>query len=496
MVYNSEQSSVNFLSENGKDIKISAMLTKKPNMRKIFCAFLLSIFFLTLFCFVCSSPCIAGEGHYKKIRSKVNKIDHGYSIPLQDGRLFFTSSATIYNPVTNEIVEGSPGLKNFGMEHAHLGARALGMYNDFTSYPETQLKNGNILYINTYWTNFFSIEDAVPSLILEEFGLYNVFIEKLELHYPSYRGLKYFTFDRQLKIIKDVYERERDPQDLKLFEQGLSIFRNSRYVYEYNIQTNKFIKKGALRSIGYDNSFRKLIPLSNGKVAICMPKTVEIYDPETGNLDLIELSLKPTSLEFISKTKDEKLVYVVRNIKYNNNNNKENTIFKIIYIDLENKKVQISNKEHIFGWYTDQSKAELDLGDGRYIFGLYIHKQTEINPWYDSRPKYKAVYLIDFNKDEIKYLGTLKLPRFRGSCVRLDDKKIMFVGGADSNWRYSKPVLNAEILDIETGESVITQKNNVSAFGPELYKLKDGRILIRTSGGLKLYVPKNWKKEK
>ena len=72
----------------------------------------------------------------------------------------------------------------------------------------------------------------------------------------------------------------------------------------------------------------------------------------------------------------------------------------------------------------------------------------------------------------------------------------MFVGGADSDWRYSKPVLNAEILDIETGESVITQKNNVSAFGPELYKLKDGRILIRTSGGLKLYVPKNWKKEK
>lgn len=88
MVYNSEQSSVNFLSENEKDSKNSAMLTKKPNMRMIFCAFLLSIFFLTLFCFVCSSPCIAGEGHYKKIRSKVNKIDHGVSIPLQDGRLF------------------------------------------------------------------------------------------------------------------------------------------------------------------------------------------------------------------------------------------------------------------------------------------------------------------------------------------------------------------------------------------------------------------------
>ena len=44
MVYNSEQSSVNFLSENEKDSKNSAMLTKKPNMRKIFCAFLLSIY--------------------------------------------------------------------------------------------------------------------------------------------------------------------------------------------------------------------------------------------------------------------------------------------------------------------------------------------------------------------------------------------------------------------------------------------------------------------
>lgn len=509
MVYNSEQSSANFLSENRKDSKNSAMLTKNPNMRKIFCAFLLSIFFLTLFCFVCSSPCIAGEGHYKKLNVKHKTHINNDCIFLQDDRVFFPASASIYNPVTNEFTEGSYNEKRFGMNDTFLWwSQGPNLKGDNYSPRAIQLKNGNILYVNvSLWASIPDKYEKLPDLILYYFNIEPEF-NKIKEKYPIYcRYWDNYSFDKKVNIIRELFQN--NPQNLNVFERGLSVHEESKYVWEYNIKTKKFIKKGSIHNLfrGKWNPFQKLIPLSNGKVAICMRNTVEIYDPETGKIDSLELDdgnwKKFLNTRIISKTKDKKLVYVVT---YKKDKHEIYPISKdklrIIYIDLENKKVQESNKEHDFGYDgLTGLQPEVDLEDGRYIFSTIRADKNYI--WY------KKVYLIDFNKDEIKYLGELKSPRCYGNCVRLDDKKIMFVGGVRREellWKRDS-IWKSEIFDIETGESVFTPKAKDSSYKPQLHRLKDGRIFILDDYGyysgkkdsdptITLYVPKNWKKEK